>query len=96
MPILDFTKAFNTVPIDKILGKLQHYGIQGPILDWISIFLKSRDQCVVVDGEIAEPVKVDLGVPQGIVLGPLLFPLLINDIPDVMTSKTACLFFDDC
>ncbi len=69
MAILDFSKAYDTVPHDKVLGTLQHYSIQGPILDWISILLMSRDQCVVAGRDKSEPIKVDLGA-QGTVLGP--------------------------
>ncbi len=50
MAILDFSKAFDNVPHDSLLGKLQFYSINGSILKWISVFLNNRDQCVVVDG----------------------------------------------
>ncbi len=95
MAILDFSKAFDTVPHDKLLFKLDHYGIKGPILTWISAFLKQRDQCVVVDGVHSDWVHVDSGVPQGTVLGPLLFLLHINDLPSRVTSRVR-LFADDC
>ena len=95
MAILDFSKAFDTVPHDKLLFKLDHYGIKGPILTWISAFLKHRDQCVVVDGVHSDWVHVDSGVPQGTVLGPLLFLLHINDLPSRVTSRVR-LFADDC
>ncbi len=92
MAVLDkFSKAVDTVPYDKVIVKLQHYGIQCPILNWISIFLKSRDQHVMVDGEKSPPVKIDSGVPQGTVLGPLIFLLHINDV-----TTTTRLLADDC
>ncbi len=95
LAILDFSKAFDTVPHNHLLSKLRHYGINGSIHTWISTFLKCRTQCVVVDGVKSESVTVDSGVPQGTVLGPLLFLLHINDLPQSVTS-TVRLFADDC
>ena len=95
MAILDFAKAFDTVPHDRLLSKLAFYGVSGPILNWVSLFLKTRDQCVVVEGRRSSTVSVDSGVPQGTVLGPLLFLLHINDLPSVVSSQVR-LFADDC
>ena len=63
--ILDFAKAFDTVPHYRLLNKLEFYGFQGDIARWISLFLKSRGQCVVVDGGRSSTTSVDSGVPQG-------------------------------
>ena len=93
--VLDFSKAFDTVPHDRLLGKLEHYGISGPILNWINVFLKTREQWVQVGGAFSSPTSVDSGVPQGTVLGPLLFLLHINDLPQVVSSQVR-LFADDC
>ncbi len=93
MAILDFSKAFDTVPHDSLLGKLQFYAIDGPILKWISVFLKNRDQCVVADGVKSELVSVDSGVLQGTVVGPILFLLHINNLPDMVSSQVR--FFAD-
>ena len=93
--VLDFSKAFDTVPHDGLLSKLKHYGIDKNIWQWISNFLKNRKQCVVVDGISSSPVDVDSGVPQGTVLGPILFLLHINDLPSIVSSKVR-LFADDC
>ena len=90
--VLDFSKAFDTVPHDGLLSKLKHYGIDDKIWLWISNFLKQR---VVVDGIQSDLVTVDSGVPQGTVLGPILFLLHINDLPSVISSKVR-LFADDC
>ena len=71
--ILDFSKAFDTVPHDKLLYKMERYGIQGNTLKWLSSFSKDRTMKVVVEGEESKSVKVESGVPQGTVLGPLMF-----------------------
>ena len=93
--VLDFSKAFDTVPHDRLLGKLDHYGINGHIHSWISNFLKHRSQCVLVERAKSDPAHVVSGVPQGTVMGPLLFLLHINDLPENVTSKVR-LFADDC
>lgn len=93
--ILDFEKAFDVVSHKRLLHKLKHYGIRNSLLPWISDFLTNREQSVVIQGRSSNPVHVDSGVPQGTVLGPLLFLCYINDLPDNITSKV-CLFADDC
>ena len=92
--ILDFSKAFDTVPHAGLLGKLEHYGIDSKILLWIANFLNNRKQRVVVDGSFSNYADVESGVPQGTVLGPLLFLLHINNLPSCVNSKVR-LFADD-
>jgi hypothetical protein len=93
--ILDFSKAFDTVPHSKLLEKLSSYGITGTLHEWLTSFLTKRRMKVVVEGQYSEEVTVDSGVPQGTVLGPLLFLCHINDMPDTVKSQIR-LFADDC
>ena len=93
--IMDFAKAFVKVPHRRLLYKLDHYGIRGSTHKWISSWLSERSQKVVLDGQASDPVPVLSGVPQGSVLGPVLFLIFINDLPDNIRSSVR-LFADDC
>ena len=93
--IMDFSKAFDTVPHRRLLSKLNHVGIRNNIHSWIETFLTKRYQRVVVDGEASQCCPVKSGVPQGTVLGPLLFLVYVNDLPDNLSSSVR-LFADDC
>ena len=92
--VMDFSKAFDRVPHARLLKKLEYVGVQGQTLQWIQSFLHGRTQRVVVDGVASEPSAVLSGVPQGSVLGPILFLIFINDLPDYVQSSTK-LFADD-
>ena len=94
--IMDFAKkAFDKVPHRRLLYKLEYYGIRGSTHKWISSWLSERSQKVVLDGQASDPVPVLSGVPQGSVLGPVLFLIFINDLPENIRSSVR-LFTDDC
>ena len=90
---LDIKKAFDTVPHARLLTKLKAYGIRGDLLQWITNYLTGRKQCVVLNGCKSNWATVKSGVPQGTVLGPILFTIYINDLPSAVESH--CLMFAD-
>jgi len=79
----DFSKAFDIVPIPDFCVKLEVYGITGKLLVWFRRFLMGRHQCVQVNGTLSSWERVSSGVPQGLVLGPLLFALYVNELPSL-------------
>ena len=93
--IRDFAKDFDKVPHRRLLHKLEYYGIKESTHKWINSWLSGRSQQVVLDGQASDPVPVLSGVPQGSVLGPVLFLNLINDLLDNIRSSVR-LFADDC
>lgn len=92
---LDFRKAFDTVPHFLLIKKLISYNINPQVISWIQEYLRLRRQFVIVNGMKSSPAEVTSGVPQGSVLGPLLFLIFINDITDGVFSNMR-LFADDC
>ena len=91
---LDYSKAFDSVPHLRLISKLQAYGIRGYLLKWIKNFLIGRQQKVILNGSSSKWIEVTSGVPQGSVLGPLLFILYVNDITNGVQS-TIEMFADD-
>ena len=92
--VLDFSKAFDKVPHQRLLMKQEHYGIHGNLLSWMESFLPKRVQTVICEGAKSTSSPVTSSVPQGSVLGPLLFLTYMNDLPNGLTS-TVKLFADD-
>ena len=92
---LDFAKAFDKVDFNILLRKIEKLGIQGELLNWITEFLTNRKQSVIVNGNLSTQCPVISGVPQGSVLGPLLFLVLIGDIDEDIVDSTVTSFADD-
>ena len=93
--VLDFSKAFDKVSHDRLLFKLDRAGVNTSTRNWIKSFLLDRSQRVIVDGETSSPAPVTSGVPQGSVLGPILFLVFINDLPQYTKHSQVRLFADD-
>ena len=92
---LDYAKAFDKVDHKLLLKKLQLYGIHPKLVKWIESFLSNRKQAVVVDGHLSFLALIISGVPQGTVLGPILFLIFINDIEQCISSSVIRCFADD-
>ena len=92
---IDLQKAFDTVNHSILLKKLEHYGLRGVRLDWFSSYLSNRKQYASVNGATSDYLDITCGVPQGSVLGDLLFLIYINDLPSISKVLSFYLFADD-
>ena len=92
---LDLTKAFDTVNHEVLLGKLERYGVRGLPLQWLSSYLKDRQQCVSINGHCSSQRTVNIGIPQGSIIGPVLFLLYVNDLPSISSEFLSILYADD-
>ena len=92
---LDFSKAFDSVSHKKHIYKLKLHGISGSLLNWFTDYLNERRQRVVANGVASPYLKATSGVPQGSILGPLLFPIYSNDLPDAANHSVVPMFADD-
>ena len=95
MAFLDLKKAFDTVDHDVRLGKLSLYGIQESAHDWFDSYLNNRTQKCVVNGSLSKVCSLGCGVPQGTILGPLLFLIYINDLPNCLSFCQPRMYADD-
>ena len=92
---LDFSKAFDKVDLGILCWKMKKLGIQGKLAVWIHNFLRDRKQRIIANGAISSESTVIIGVPQGTVLGPLLFLIMINDIDEKVLNSCVSVFADD-
>ena len=93
--LIDFSKAFDMVDHDILLHKLHHYGIRGVANDWFKSYLKNRSQYVYISGKSSSRKNLKYSVPQGSILGPLLFIIYINDLPNISNLAKFILYADD-
>ena len=91
----DISKAFDRLLHSVLVRKLHRIGVHSAMLSWIQSYLSDREQFVRVSGWISDSIKVTSGVPQGSHLGPLLFILFMNDVPDVLNYSKCLMFADD-
>ena len=92
---IDLSKAFDTLDHQILFSKLEHYGVRGVALQWIRSYLSNRKQFVQIKDTRSEFYEIKCGVPQGSILGPLLFILYVNDLQRALKQATSSLFADD-
>ena len=92
---VDIFKAFDSLNHKVLLRKLNHLGVSERSLRWFRSYLADRQQSVLINGELSEPHSITLGVPQGSILGPLLFNVYINSLPNAVKKTRMILYADD-
>ena len=92
---LDIRKAFYTIDHQILIKKLSQYGIQDDELNFVESYLENRTQCCSVNGKLSDRQKIEYGVPQGSILGPLLFIIYMNDLPLFVTNAQISMYADD-
>lgn len=92
---IDFSKAFDRINHISLLKKLDHYGFRGSPLDLLRSYLMHRKQCVCISGEYSDPLNLEAGVPQGSILGPILFSIYINDLANISNLPRYIIYADD-
>jgi retron-type reverse transcriptase len=93
---LDVRKAFDSINHEILLDKMHHFfGITGTQLKWFESYLNNRVQQCLINGQLSSPKTITCGVPQGSIMGPLLFLLYINDMPDSLSYSVSSLYAYD-
>ena len=95
MLFLDFSKAFDTVEHDIMISKLRHLGFKASSTSWFRSYLTDRQQVTKIDDELSGPAAISHGVPQGSILGPVMFSLYVNDLPEALRDCHISLYVDN-